>query len=105
MAGSEVTTFRCCPSDGRIRVKSSAAHRRSGGLMDAPSDTINKPMTGVVGATSRDGRSFQIPHLSGATLGAGAVVLLRLPDGRTQLGQIEQDDPTSVPAAQGRVLG
>jgi DNA helicase HerA-like ATPase len=73
--------------------------------MDTPPETVEKPLTGVAGATSRDGRSFQIPYLSGATLGPGAVVLLRGPDGRTQLGQIEQDDPTGVPAAQGRVLG
>jgi Helicase HerA, central domain len=56
------------------------------------------------GATSRDGRSFQIASLSGTTLGPGTMVLL-VTDGETQIGLIEHDDPTSVPAARGRLLG
>jgi uncharacterized protein len=58
----------------------------------------------TIAATSRDGRSFHIASLSGTTLGPGAMVLL-VTDGGTQIGLIEHDDPNSVPAARGRLLG
>ncbi len=60
---------------------------------------------GTTVATSREGRTFQITSLSGTALGAGAIVLLVSQDGTTQLGQIVHDDPTTVPAAWGRLLG
>lgn len=59
----------------------------------------------AAGATSRDGRSFQIASLAGSELGAGDIVLLLSADGGIQLGQIEHDDPSGVPAARGRLLG
>jgi hypothetical protein len=61
--------------------------------------------TGIAVATSRDGRSFAISSLSGTALGAGAIVALLSEDGTVQLGQIQHDDPSAVPAALGRLLG
>lgn len=61
--------------------------------------------TRTVVAVSRDGRSFQIDSLSGTPLSAGALVILLGQNGSAQLGLIEHDDPSVVPAARGRLLG
>jgi uncharacterized protein len=56
-------------------------------------------------ASSREGRTFQIASLAGTALGSGDIVVLLTPDGNSQLGQIEHEDPSGVPAARGRLLG
>lgn len=56
------------------------------------------------GASSRDGRSFQITSLSGTSFGPGAIVQFGTDEG-AQIGLIEYADPNSVPAARGRLLG
>ncbi len=56
-------------------------------------------------AMSRDGRSFSIDTLGSSSLTPGALVVLHAGKQPAQLGLIEHDDPSSVPAARGRLLG